>query len=226
MVSIPGSNQKLTEVSLNPPHLIGSSGFLTPAALIPFCAYQTNMTLLGQTRQDLPFTVCSQFKPTVLEGQLCYSLDMSNIKTTKSKAGTNSAGLLFLLDQGSAKEQAKPSKWIRKVKQNNKKRAKLASLNLSPVSTDNTSTRITLNTLESYTDYRTGSYQLITLKKMTGTPSFMNLPLSTKKCQIESFADCQMNSFIEEVQKQCRCIPWAISKGLTLKVSVTLGIIN
>jgi hypothetical protein len=78
---------------------------------------------------------------------------------------------LVFLDQGSAKEKATPSERIRKGEQSNKKRPKLASLNLYPVSTDNTSTRITLNTLESYTDYRTGSYQLITLKKIIGTPS-------------------------------------------------------
>ena len=66
-------------MSLHPPHLIDSSGSLTPAALIPFCAYQTNMTLLGQTRQDLPFPVCSQFQPVLFEGQLCYSLDLATL---------------------------------------------------------------------------------------------------------------------------------------------------
>ena len=71
-------------MSLHPPHLIDSSGSLTPAALIPVCAYQTNMTLLGQTRHDLPFTVCDKFQPTVLEGQRCYELDLSKIGTNKA----------------------------------------------------------------------------------------------------------------------------------------------
>ena len=68
----PGSDGKPNEVSFHAPHLIDSSGSLTPAALIPFCSYKANMDMLGKTKDSLNFTACSQFKPTVLEGQLCY----------------------------------------------------------------------------------------------------------------------------------------------------------
>ena len=89
---------KTQEVSLHPPHLIDSDGKLTPGALIPFCAYQTNLSLLGSTRQDLPFPVCDKFKPTMIEGQLCYSIDLStNDVQTKNKKGNS---LLLLLDPG------------------------------------------------------------------------------------------------------------------------------
>ena len=82
-----GSFGTSNKVSFHLPHLIDSSGSLTPAALIPFCAYQTNTTLLGQTRQDLPFTACSQFQPTILEGQRCYSLNLTAIDTGKAGTG-------------------------------------------------------------------------------------------------------------------------------------------
>ena len=71
------------EVSLHAPHLIDSSGSLTPAALIPFCAYQTIVSNLGKTRRDLPFPVCNAFQPTPIEGQLCYFLNLSRIRTEK-----------------------------------------------------------------------------------------------------------------------------------------------
>ena len=176
------------------------------------------MTLLGKTRQDLPFTVCSKFQPTVLEGQLCYSLEISKLETNKSKAGRTSFGLLFLLDHGNTNETSKPSERKRKDQKNGRNKPRISSLNLSPVSTDEHSARFTLNTLESFTDYRAGSYGLSVLKKMTGTPRFMNLPYETKRCHIESSIDCQVNSFTEEVKKECGCVPWAISVALKLKV--------
>ena len=209
------------EVSLHPPHLIDLQGSLTPAALIPFCAYQTNMTLLGQTRQDLPFTVCSQFKPTILEGQLCYSLEICKL-INRSKAGKTSFGLLCLLDQGSENDSPKLTEKTKKDKKNSQKKHRISSLNLSPVSTDDHSARFTVNTLENFTDHRAGSYGLSVLKKMTGTPRFMNLPYATKKCNIESFTDCQVNSFPEAVQEKCGCIPWTISGALKLKVKCVI----
>ena len=65
MIGLSGIENK---VSHHAPHLIDSSGSLTPAALIPFCAYQTNMTLLGQKTEGINFIACSQFQPTLLEG--------------------------------------------------------------------------------------------------------------------------------------------------------------
>ena len=43
------------------------------------------------------FTVCDKFKPTILEGQLCYSLDIDELKEYPTKSG-KSNGLLLLLD--------------------------------------------------------------------------------------------------------------------------------
>ena len=195
------------EVSLHPPHLVASSGSLTPAALIPFCAYQTNMTLLGQTKEDLPFTVCSTFKPTVLEGQLCYSLDLSTLKTNRSKAGKR-YGLLLLIDPGiDDKKQESESKQLDQ---------KFTSLNLETVSGEQSFARIYINTLASFSDNRAGSYAMSVLKRMTGTEGF--LELTDKGCQIENFEDCQAKRYVKEVQKQCDCVPWAWSHALSIKV--------
>ena len=42
-------------------------------------------------------TVCDKFRPTILEGQLCYTLDSGLLKGNTSKLG-KSDGLLLLLD--------------------------------------------------------------------------------------------------------------------------------
>ena len=197
-------------MSLNPPHLIDSSGSLTPSALIPFCAYQTNMTLLGQTNQDLNFTVCSKFKPAVLTGQLCYSLDLKGVMgIKKTKTGPN-FGLLMVLDTGKTDNKAK-------TEPGRNQGNEIFSLDLQPLSAASSSAKIYLNTLERFTDYRAGTYALSVLKKMTGTQSSMKL--ADKPCQLELSEDCEKKRYIEEVQKQCGCVPWALSSAITLQVA-------
>ena len=163
-------------MSLHPPHLIDSRGSLTPAALIPFCAYQTNMTLLGHTRQDLPFTVCDQFKPTVLEGQLCYSLDLSSIKAEKSKSGER-AGLLILIDQGVADQGKENTIDLNEMKE------QIKEIDIKGPSQHENYARIYLNTLTSFTDNRAGTYALSSLKKITGSRNFLELTDDQKKCR-------------------------------------------
>ena len=88
-----------SEVSHHPPHLIDSSGSLTPAALIPFCSYQTSMNLLGKEKEGINFTFCNQFKPNLFDRQLCYSLNLSSMVREKTVTGKR-AGLVFLPDAG------------------------------------------------------------------------------------------------------------------------------
>ena len=191
-------------MSLYPPHLIDSGGSLTPAALIPFCAYQTNMSLLGQTRPDLPFPVCDQFQPTVLEGQRCYTLDLNSTSKKETKSGLKN-GLLLLLDPGRLEPRQKPKPTAPE---------NFLFLNLDPLtieSSDRSSARIYLNTLASFTDFREGKYAMSSLKQMAGTGSFLDLPEEKRHCQKQSFETCQALRYVEEVQKICGCIPWSLS---------------
>ena len=193
-----------TDASLHPPHLIDSSGSLTPAALIPFCAYQTNMTLLGQTRQDLPFPVCDQFQPTLLEGQRCYVLDLNSVSNKESKSGLKN-GLFLLLDPGRSDFKLEPKAIAPE---------KFLSMNLDPLTKKasyRSSARVYLNTLASFTDFRKGKYAMSSLKQMAGTGSFLDLPEEKKDCQVQSFEMCHANRYVKEVQKSCGCVPWALS---------------
>ena len=165
------------------------------------------MTLLGQTRQDLPFTVCDKFKPTLLEGQRCYSLDLSKISTKKAKSGLNS-GLLLIIDplEIEQKKQAET-------------RNKITSLNLESIQNTESSAKIYINTLASFTDYRAGSYAMFVLKKMTGTNTFLELPDAAKQCRTETFEECHVVRYIAEVQKQCGCVPWGLNSTTSQHVS-------
>ena len=177
-----------SEVSFHPPHLVDYNGSLPPTALIPFCAYQNSLTFLASTTQDLPFTVCSQFQPMDLEGQICYTLDISSLKPEKSEPGLKN-GLMLLIDAGTS------------IASQEKKK--------NPV-------RIFLNKLASFSEVANGTYAISGLKKMTGTKSFLELPDETKRCQLQTFEECQAQSYSVEVQEQCGCVPWGLkTTGLT-----------
>ena len=93
----PGSEAGIAEVSLHPVHLLDSMERALPAALIPFCSYQANMSLLGNPGDQFPFVACDKFQPYLLEGQLCYSLDLRDIVSGGSFGGKGN-GLLLVLD--------------------------------------------------------------------------------------------------------------------------------
>ena len=166
------------------------------------------MTILGKPSPNLPFTICSAFRPTVLEGQLCYSLNLSMRSTERTKAGTRNS-LLLIMDPGM--EQGDFQVPIYEDKD---------TINLEPssASVGTGSARIYIDTLGSFSDYRAGSFSMTLLKKMTGTDNFLKLTDEKKKCQLETFVACQTRKYTKEVMKECGCVPWALSNALTLKV--------
>ena len=208
-------SKKITsDKSVHPPHLIDLENRLTPAALIPFCAYQTNMTLLGQTRKDIPFVVCSQFQPSVLEGQLCYSLKLDKQIWRKSGAGLKN-GLILIID---------PRKLRMGLEIQNKKEgndAMINSLNLESINTDQDNARIFIHTLSGFSDFRAGSYAMSALKLMTATDNFKDLLFEKRKCQIENFETCHVTKYIEKVSEKCDCVPWVLSSALDVQVCFT-----
>ena len=54
--------------------------------------------MLGQKRPELNnLRVCDKFEPTILEGQLCYSIDIAKLEKRPTEAG-KTKGLFLLLD--------------------------------------------------------------------------------------------------------------------------------
>ena len=61
------------------------------SAFIPFCAFPT--ATISESKPNISFPICSSFQPTILEGQLCYKLQLN---TTSEKGKRNE--LILLLD--------------------------------------------------------------------------------------------------------------------------------
>ena len=192
-------------MSQQPVHLKSSEGTL-PSAFIPVCAYQTQMGSLGEEIPEVEFFVCNNFKPTVLNGQICYSSDLK--KSKKSKAGKKHS-FLFILDKGRCcRDDANINTILR-----SKAKHKIQTLDLEKSSEQQTATsaRIYIHTLGRFSDFKPGSFAITALKKMTTTKSFMNFPETVRKCQVETYEECQTRNFLDSVVKQCGCLPWTLS---------------
>ena len=138
-------------------------------------------------------TVCNKFQPTILEGQLCYTLNIAKLRENpgiRTKSGKQN-GLFLLLDP-------KPYH-LNRVDE---------SIESSEVYDQNF--KVFIHTLAQYKTFGPGSAAMSTLKKMTGTKSFKQLPGFQRKCLVHNREECQTQKFLDQVQKECKCIPWAL----------------
>ena len=190
----PGSEAGIAEVSLHPVHLLDSMERALPAALIPFCSYQANMSLLGNPGDQFPFVACGKFQPYLLEGQLCYSLHLRDFVSGGSRKGKGN-GLLLVLD---------PT---------------IERFNLDNSSHGSHLARIYIHTMTHITNSKNGSYALTVLKKMTGTESFLQIPDDDKRCQVETYEECNTRMYLERVGEECKCVPWGVNYTSGVEVS-------
>ena len=180
---------------MHPIHLTPyKEGNLPPSALVPFCFYQGENTLLGRKLPEMSnITVCDRFQPIILEGQFCYSLSIAKLKDnprkqTKSEKGN---GLLLLLD---------PKPYHLNHADKGAESSEIGSQTF----------KVFIHTLAQYTTFGHGSYAMNMLKKMTGTESFKQLPDYQKKCVVHNREECQTKKYLDQVKKECKCIPWAL----------------
>ena len=56
------------------------------------------MTVMGQKIDQFDVPVCNKFKPKMLEGQLCYQVDVNQVKDQVDGQKAKKHGLLFMMD--------------------------------------------------------------------------------------------------------------------------------
>ena len=175
------------ELSLHPVHLTpDKEGNLPPSALVPFCSYQGKNDLLGHEIPGLGnLTICDTFKSTILEGQLCYSLDIAKLEKKPTKSG-KPYGLFLLVDPNpyQTHDDVEDSK------------------------TGYQSFKVFVHTLAQSSMFGPGSYGMNALKRMTGTESFKQLPDYQKKCLVHNREKCQTQKYLDRVLSECNCTPW------------------
>ena len=56
------------------------SGYLLPTALIPFCIFGGNISVMGVKIDQFDDPVCNSFRPKIVMDQLCYEVDPNDYK--------------------------------------------------------------------------------------------------------------------------------------------------
>ena len=187
------SGSSLAEVA-HPLHLLGET--MTGSSFVPFCAYKTNMTISGPEvwLPNMSFPICTSFKPTILEGQLCYKIQVNATSGQGKKHG-----LSLLLDyqdklslQVPSKQEDKPSRKI------------IRQLNFETDGSPYTeAAKVHIDTLSPFTGSGGGIYQMRVVKRMTTTEDFLKMPLMERNCKVELFEECRTRELLEG----CKCVP-------------------
>ena len=134
--------------------------------------------------------MCDKFQPTILNGQLCYSLDIAKLTENETKSG-KTHGLFLLLDPN-------PYQLDYSYEDGDTEISKQQSSNLF------------IHTLAQFTAFQPGSFAMSSLKRMTATTSFNRLPDNQKKCTVHNREECQTTKFLNQVESECGCFPWAL----------------
>jgi hypothetical protein len=85
-------------ISNHPVHVVDKNNNVSSSAFIPFCSFAGNMSIVGREVQNFEVPVCNKFMPIVLEGQLCYQLDVNILKNQIDRNKLMTHGLSFMMD--------------------------------------------------------------------------------------------------------------------------------
>ena len=60
-----------------------------------------------------------------------------------------------------------------------------------------------------------GSYEISAVKKIIATEEFLTLDEDIRGCQMkETFESCTTRQYLDNVQNQCNCVPYALMKSI------------
>ena len=200
----------MAEMSHHPPHLITKDGRMMPSAFIPFCSFGTNMEVLGQHIANFTPPVCTSFRPTILEGQLCYEIDLNLVLPRNLTTGEGmDKGLMIILDTNKGKTGRIPRNLL--LSETNKPYP-VPELVTKP----NTDLKVYIHTVSRYSDYvgessRSTIIKMIQAKQVSVSDAFLKLPIKIKQCHRQTFEACQQKAFIGKGLNKCQCVPFSLN---------------
>ena len=68
-------SKNVSRLTNHPVHIQDKDGNLSPTALIPFCDFGGNMSVMGVKIDQFDVPVCNSFRPKIVQDQLCYTVD-------------------------------------------------------------------------------------------------------------------------------------------------------
>ena len=108
----------LRTVANHPVHIVDEKGGLSPSAFIPFCSFGGDMKSLGTNHEDFPIPVCDKFRAKVKNNQVCYELDLEQLKNEENIEDQLKTGLVLILDYNEDRQLKKTNELYSKVTEN------------------------------------------------------------------------------------------------------------
>ena len=78
--------KKVQKLINHPVHIIDDDGNLSPSALIPFCDFGGDKSIMGVEVDGFDVPVCNSFQAKVLNDQLCYEVDPNQYTSKESSS--------------------------------------------------------------------------------------------------------------------------------------------
>ena len=81
---INSESNEIHKVTNHPVHLQtkdeNDKVYLSPTAMIPFCGFGGNLSVMGIKIDQFDVPVCNSFRPKIIQDQLCYTVDPNEYK--------------------------------------------------------------------------------------------------------------------------------------------------
>ena len=177
-------------------HLTNGECESIKTALIPFCEFGGDMSVMGVTMDDFDVPVCNSFRPKIVKDQLCYTVDPNEYKHKIDKKGELSLSLFIHYNEDRQMEdgdQKKPKITIDTIGTSSLYE-KFFNLDFS-------------EPLELPLGY---SYDFTFVKELIATDSFLTLDEDIRKCQVEPKNDCSTRKYLEDLKNKCQCLPFQL----------------
>ena len=203
-----GNTNEMSMIN-NPPHILNKEGQMMPSALIPFCSFGSVMK--GKHTPNISLRVCDLFDPVVLDGKLCYQMDMT--KKMPKENTVQGEGLTLIIDANIDKSVSKQIKTELNYLVNFLvKDLESFDLREAPVETKKLA-GINIGTLAPFFAFGPGNYILTAVKQMSATDGFLSLSSKKRECEKEKFETCQKRLFQESIKK-CGCAKQSLIPAL------------
>ena len=88
----------MAEEMSHPAHILTGAGQFSLSSFIPFCQFGEDLAVLGRAAPQFRQPVCSAFQERVLEGQVCYQLDVNRYRARLDWRASMQFGLGLLVD--------------------------------------------------------------------------------------------------------------------------------
>ena len=83
----------------HPVHIVDNQGNISPSSFIPFCEFGGNMSAMGVKKDQFKVPVCNRFQAKILQDQLCFEVDLDQLKRPNSNVEKDfKLGLAFFMD--------------------------------------------------------------------------------------------------------------------------------